>query len=53
VAGAAALLLQARPGLSPSQIIDVLKRTGRPVTDTKNGLTLPRINLKAAVDAVR
>lgn len=53
VAGAAALLLQIRPSLSPAQIIDVLKRTGRPVTDRKNGLKLPRISLKAAVDAVR
>jgi subtilisin family serine protease len=53
VAGAAAVLLQARPSLTPSQIIDVLKRTGRPVTDTKNGLTLPRIDLGAAVRAVR
>lgn len=53
VTGAAAVLLQARPSLTPSQIIDVLKRTGRPVTDRRNNLTLPRIDLAAAVRAVR
>jgi subtilisin family serine protease len=53
VAGAAAVLLQDHRDLTPSQIIDVLKRTGRPVTDRKNGLTLPRIDLKAALDALR
>ena len=53
VAGAAAVLLQARPGLTPGEIISVLSRTGVPVTDRKNGLTVPRINLRSALDAVR
>jgi len=53
VAGAAAVLLQVRPGLTPTEIIRVLSQTGVPVTDRKNGLSVPRINLKAAVDSVR
>lgn len=53
VAGAAAVLLQARPSLTPSEIIGVLAQTGVPVTDRKNGLAVPRINLRAAFDAVR
>ncbi len=53
VAGAAAVLLQARPGLTPDEIIAVLSQTGVPVTDRKNGLAVPRINLRAALDAVR
>jgi subtilisin family serine protease len=53
VAGAAAVLLQVRPGLAPGEIIAVLSQTGVRVTDRKNGLAVPRINLRAAVDAVR
>ena len=30
-----------------------LAQTGVPVVDRKNGLSLPRINLRAALDAVR
>ena len=53
VAGAAAVLLQARPSLTPAEIIAVLSQTGVPVVDRKNGLSVPRINLRAALDAVR
>ena len=53
VVGAAAVLLQARPSLTPSEIIAVLSRTGVPITDRKNGLAVPRIDLRAALDAVR
>ena len=53
VAGAAAVLLQARPTLTPSEIIAALAHTGVPVVDRKNGLSVPRINLRAALDAVR
>ena len=51
--GAAAVLLEANPGLSADAIIAALKETGVPVRDSRNGLTLPRINLKAALDRVR
>jgi subtilisin family serine protease len=53
VTGAAAVLLQVRPTLTPSEIIGVLSATGNPITDRKNGVVVPRINLRAAVDAVR
>lgn len=51
-AGAAALLLQANPTLTPDQIAAALKATGVPVTDPRNGLTFPRLDLQAAVQAV-
>jgi subtilisin family serine protease len=51
-AGIAALLLQARPGLTPSQIETYLKSTGTQVTDPKNGLQFPLINALSAVQAV-
>ena len=53
VAGAAAVLLQARPSLTPTEIIAALSQTGIPITDRKNGLAVPRINLRAALDRVR
>jgi subtilisin family serine protease len=50
-AGAAALLLSSKPGLSPDQIETALTTTGLAVTDPKNGLTIPRIDVRAALDA--
>lgn len=44
-AAAAALLLQADPALTPEQIETKLKVTGVSVTDAKNGLSFPRIDL--------
>ena len=52
-AGAAAVLLEANPGLSPDALVSILKETGVGIRDPRNGLTLPRINLKAALDRVR
>jgi subtilisin family serine protease len=52
-AGVAALMLSAKPGLSPEALEAALKNTGVPITDPKNGLAFRRIDAKAAVDAVR
>ena len=52
-AAAAALLLSANPALSPDAIKNALHNTGRPVTDAKNGLAIPRIDVKAALDSLR
>lgn len=51
-AGAAALLLQARPGLSSEQVESALKQSGKPVADPRNGLAFPRIDAAAAVGLV-
>jgi subtilisin-like proprotein convertase family protein len=50
---AAALLLarQARPLGDPGVAIDLLRATGAPVRDARTGLTAPRVDLAAALDA--
>ena len=50
--GVAALLLEVRPELTPTEIETVLKETGRPVTDGRNGLVIPRIDPAAALQRV-
>jgi subtilisin family serine protease len=51
-AAVAALLLQAQPGLTPAQIESILKETGVPITDVRNGRVTPRIDAYAAVQRV-
>jgi len=51
-AGAAAVLLQADPTLTPDELLSVLQRTGLPITDPWNRLTTPRIDLAQALGAV-
>jgi subtilisin family serine protease len=48
-AGIAALLVQARPNLTPDQVESTLKSTGTLITDGKNGLQFPSINALSAV----
>lgn len=48
-AGAAALLLQAKPTLSAADLERLLESTGKPVLDPRNGLTRPRIDIPAAL----
>ncbi len=48
-AGVAALLLQAAPLLNTDAIETILKKSGTPVKDVRNGLTFPLINALAAV----
>lgn len=52
-AGVAALMLEANPSLTPLQIKTLMKNTGVKITDAKNGLTFPRINALATVQAAQ
>jgi subtilisin family serine protease len=52
VAGAFALLRQAKPSASVSEILQVLQGTGVPITDPRNGITKPRTDVKAAFEAL-
>jgi subtilisin family serine protease len=49
VAGAVALLRQARPDLTPGGVIGVLRSTGKPIADPRNGVATPRVDILAAV----
>ncbi len=49
-AGIAALMLDANPSLTPAQIESIMKSTGTPVTDGKNGLTFPAINAQDVIE---
>ena len=51
-AGTAALLLQARPSMPPDEIENTLIRTGKPILDPRNGLTIPRVDAEAALASV-
>ncbi|HEX8412215.1 MAG TPA: S8 family serine peptidase [Thermoanaerobaculia bacterium] len=53
VAGAVALLRQIDPQMTPDAIEEVLESTGRPIVDSRNGITTPRLDLFAAVMKVR
>lgn len=50
--GTAALLMALNPTLSADQIEDILKRSGVPLRDLRNGLTFPRLNALGAMNAV-
>lgn len=49
MAGAWAILKQKKPTATVSEILNALVRTGRPVLDTRNGITKPRIQLNLAL----
>lgn len=51
-AGAAALVHQARPDLTPAGIEGALRATGKPITDTRNNVVTPRLDTLAAVELV-
>lgn len=53
VAGAVALLRGIDPQMTPDAIEEVLESTGRPIVDSRNGITTPRLDLFAAVMKVR
>ena len=48
-AGAALLVQQARPDLAPAAIGSLLRATGRPITDSRNGVRTPRVDPLAAI----
>ena len=50
VSGAFAILKQAAPGATVSQMLAALQTSGQPVFDPLNGLTKPRINILAALN---
>lgn len=50
VAGAIAVLKSAFPGDSPTAIVKRLTSTGKPVTDARNNVTTPRLDLAAALE---
>ncbi len=50
-AGAAVLLLSARPGLTADRVLALLTETGVPVTDLLTGRTTPRVDAFAALTA--
>ena len=52
VSGAWALLKSKAPNAAPPELLSVLSRTGIPVTDSRNDLVKPRIQVDAALDAV-
>jgi subtilisin family serine protease len=51
-AGAAALLLSMNSGLTPDDIETRLKSTGTPVTDPRNNITFPRVDLSLSPDLI-
>ena len=50
VAGAIAVIRDKAPDASVDDIVAALRRTGKPVTDDRNGVVTPRIDVKAAAD---
>ena len=52
VTGAWAVLKSKAPNASVSDLLSVLKDTGIPVTDPRNGLVKPRIQVDAALDRI-
>ncbi len=52
VAGAWAVLKQRNPNASVGQILNALSTTGQPITDSRNGIVKPRINIESALQTL-
>ena len=52
VAGAWAVLKSAKPTASVTEILNALVNTGKPITDSRNGIVKPRIQVDQAVYAL-
>lgn len=53
VAGALALMMQAKPSAAVNDLENALKGSGRPITDPGNGVTATRIDVKNAIDFIK
>jgi subtilisin family serine protease len=51
VAGAWAIMTQKNPNASVSQTLQAFQSTGAMITDIRNGIVKPRINIKSALDS--
>jgi subtilisin family serine protease len=52
VTGAWAILKSAKPTATVDEILTALRNTGKPITDTRNGLIFPRISVANAVQSL-
>ncbi len=52
VAGAFAILKQRKPDASVTQILNALASTGKPINDTRNSVSKPRIKIDSALNAL-
>ena len=52
VAGAWASMIEAVPGSNVAEVLFALQSTGVPVLDARNGITVPRIDVSAAITAL-
>jgi len=52
VAGAWAVLKQRKPNGTVDEVLGAIRRTARPVIDSRTGTQLPRIQVKAALDTL-
>ncbi|MXZ35839.1 MAG: S8 family serine peptidase, partial [Acidobacteria bacterium] len=52
VSGAWAVLKSKAPNATVPQLLSMLSRTGIPITDSRNGIVKPRIQVDSALDAV-
>jgi hypothetical protein len=53
VAGAVAAVAQSQPGASTAAIVNAVTQSGPVITDPRNGISVHRLDLEAAVKAVR
>jgi len=52
VSGAWAVIKQKKPSATVDEVLNALTTTGKPITDSRNGLTRPRIKVDAALISI-
>ena len=50
MAGAVTVLASAAPDATPDELVDAIKSTGVPITDWRNGIVTPRVQVDLAAD---